>query len=195
MLTYTDVTDLVRHADELERLATTDAMTNLHNRRHFLTLAEAEWSRFQRYHRPLTLLLIDLDRLKGINDRFGHAAGDAAMVTVAEIFRNNRRETDIVARVGGDEFAMLLPETDAAQGQVVADRLRQELKERPLTPEGAAVILTVSIGLAEANLSMPSIDALIKAADRALYQAKAAGRDRTVVAAPRADGAFDLAAE
>jgi diguanylate cyclase (GGDEF)-like protein len=195
MLTYTDVTDLVRHADELERLATTDAMTNLHNRRHFLTLAEAEWSRFQRYHRPLALLLIDLDRLKGINDRFGHAAGDAAMVTVAEIFRNNRRETDIVARVGGDEFAMLLPETDAGQGQVVADRLRQELKERPLTAEGEAVILTVSIGLAEATLSMPNVDALMKAADRALYQAKAAGRDRTVVTAPRADDAFDLAAE
>jgi diguanylate cyclase (GGDEF)-like protein len=194
MLTYTDVTDLVRHAEELERLATTDAMTSLHNRRHFLNLAEAEWSRFQRYHRPLTLLFIDLDRLKGINDRFGHAAGDTAMVTAAEVFRNNRREPDIVARVGGDEFAMLLPETDAAQAQIVADRLRHELKERPLA-DGGDVTITVSIGLAEATLSMPSLDALMKAADRALYQAKTAGRDRAVIAAPRADDAFDLAAE
>jgi diguanylate cyclase (GGDEF)-like protein len=194
MLTYTDVTDLVRHAEELERLATTDAMTNLHNRRHFLALAEAEWSRFQRYHRPLTLLLIDLDRLKAINDRFGHAAGDTAMVAAAEVFRNNRREPDIVARVGGDEFAMLLPETDATQAQVVADRLRQELKQRPLT-DGGGLTLTVSIGVAQAAVSMPNIDALMKAADRGLYQAKAAGRDRAVVAAPRADASFDLAAE
>ena len=194
MLTYTDVTDLVRHAEELERLATTDAMTNLHNRRHFLALAEAEWSRFQRYHRPLTLLLIDLDRLKAINDRFGHAAGDTAMVTAAEVFRNNRREPDIVARVGGDEFAMLLPETDATQAQVVADRLRLELKQRPLT-DGGGLTLTVSIGVAQAAVSMPNIDALMKAADRGLYQAKAAGRDRAVAAAPRADAPFDLAAE
>jgi diguanylate cyclase (GGDEF)-like protein len=194
MLTYTDVTDLVRHAEELERLATTDAMTDLCNRRHFLVLAEAEWSRFQRYQRPLTLLLIDLDRLKAINDRFGHAAGDMAMVTVAEIFGNNRREPDIVARVGGDEFAMLLPETDLAQGEVVAERLRQELKQRPLTG-GGGLTLTVSVGLAQAALSMPNVDALMKAADRALYQAKAAGRDRAVTAAPREDGAFDLAAE
>jgi diguanylate cyclase (GGDEF)-like protein len=139
-------------------------------------------------------LLIDLDRLKTINDGFGHAAGDAAMVTAAEIFRNTRREPDIVARVGGDEFAMLLPETDAAQGQIVADRLRHELKQRPLADRGG-VTLTVSIGVAQAALSMPSIDALMKAADQALYQAKAGGRDRAVIAAAREDGAFDLAAE
>jgi diguanylate cyclase (GGDEF)-like protein len=195
MLTYTDVTDLVRHAEELERLATTDGMTNLTNRRHFLALAAAEWSRFQRYHRPLTLLLIDLDRLKTINDRFGHAAGDAAMITMAETFRSNRRDTDIVARVGGDEFAMLLPETDAAQAQIVAERLRRQLKQRPFTADGATVTVTVSIGLAAATVSMPSVDALMKAADRALYQAKAAGRDRAVVAAPHQDGLFDMAAE
>jgi diguanylate cyclase (GGDEF)-like protein len=195
MLTYADVTDLVRHAEELERLATTDGMTSVYNRRHFLALAEAEWSRFQRYHRPLTLLLIDLDRLKTINDRFGHAAGDAAMVTAAEVFRNNRREPDIVARVGGDEFAMLLPETEAAQGQIVADRLRQELKQRPLAADDGGLTLTVSIGLAQASLSMPNVDALMKAADRALYQAKAAGRDRAVAAVPREDAAFNLAAQ
>jgi len=174
MLTYTDVTDLVRHADELERLATTDGMTSLANRRQFLALAEAEWSRFQRYHRPLTLLLIDLYRLKTINDRFGHAAGDRAMITMAETFRINRRASDIVARVGGDEFAMLLPETDVAQAQIVADRLRQQLKQSPFVIDGATVTVTVSIGLAEASVSMPSVDALMKAADRALYQAKGA---------------------
>jgi diguanylate cyclase (GGDEF)-like protein len=195
MLTYTDVTDLVQHADELERLATTDGMTNLANRRHFLALAEAEWSRFQRYHRPLTLLLIDLDRLKTINDRFGHAAGDRAMIAMAETFRINRRGPDIVARVGGDEFAMLLPETDGAQAQIVAERLRQQLRQCPLTVDGVTVTVTVSIGLAEASVSMASVDALMQAADRALYQAKAAGRDRAVVAAPRQDGPFDLAAE
>lgn len=195
MLTYTDVTDLVRHADELERLATTDGMTNLANRRHFLALAAAEWSRFHRYHRPLTLLLIDLDRLKTINDRFGHAAGDRAMITMADTFRTNRRGPDIVARVGGDEFAMLLPETDGAQAQIVAERLRQQLKQYPFAVDGGTVTVTVSIGLAEASVSMPSVDALMKAADRALYQAKAGGRDRAVIFSPRPDGPFDLAAE
>jgi diguanylate cyclase (GGDEF)-like protein len=90
---------------------------------------------------------------------------------------------------------MLLPETDAAQAQIVAERLRQQLKQRPFTVDGIAVTVTVSIGLAEASVSMSSVDALMKAADRALYQAKAAGRDRAVVAAPRQDGAFDIAAE
>lgn len=195
MLTYTDVTDLVRHAEELERLATTDGMTNVYNRRHFLALAEAEWSRFQRYHRPLTLLIIDVDCLKAINDQLGHAVGDLAIVSVADIFRDNRRGPDIVARVGGDEFAMLLPETDLAQGQIVADRLRQEMKQRPLITDGRTVAVTVSIGLAEATLSMPNVDGLMRAADRSLYEAKSAGRDRAVAAAPSEVGAFDLAAE
>src|SRR5262249_41990167 len=110
-------------------------------------------------------------------------------------FRIKRRGTDIVARVGGDEFAMLLPETDGAQAQIVAERLRQQLKQSPFAVDGVTVTVTVSIGLAEASVSMPSVDALIKAADRALYHAKAAGRGGAVVAAPFQDGPFDVAAE
>ena len=83
MLTYCDISDLIRSAEQLERFATTDSMTGLHNRRHFLALAEAEWGRFQRYHRPLSMLMVDIDHFKSVNDRYGHAVGDEAIVAVA----------------------------------------------------------------------------------------------------------------
>jgi len=119
MLTYTDISDLVRHGEALERLATTDALTGLYNRRHFLVLAEAEWSRFHRYYRPLTLLMIDVDRFKSVNDQFGHDVGDKAIALIAAIFREGWRGPDVVARLGGDEFAVLLPESDLPQARIV----------------------------------------------------------------------------
>lgn len=184
MLTYTDVSDLVRQSEDLARLATSESMTGLYNRRHFVALGEAEWDRFQRYLRPLSLLFIDIDHFKEINDRFGHDAGDQAILHVAGVIAEDRRATDIISRFGGDEFAMLLPETDLAQAGIVAERIRQRLNERPLVVEEQAVPITLSIGLAEAALSMSSLGALIKLADRMVYEAKAAGRDRIQVPPP-----------
>lgn len=180
MLTYCDVTDLVCHADELQKLATTDALTGLVNRRHFLALADTEWSRFQRYQRPLSLLMVDIDHFKTVNDRFGHGAGDEALTLIAESCRELKRATDIVGRIGGEEFALLLPETDIAQAMIVAERIRAAVLARPFVMEKFAVPLTVSIGVAAATLSMSGIDALMKAADRALHDAKAQGRNRVV---------------
>ena len=195
MLTYTDVTDLVHNAEQLERLATTDELTGLSNRRHFLALAEAEWSRFQRYHRPLSLLVFDIDHFKSINDEFGHDVGDRAMAHVAKLCTESKRSLDIAARLGGDEFVVLLPETDLAQAEIVADRLRQEVVEHPLLVDDARIPMTVSIGVAGAALSMSGIDALIKLADRSLYQAKADGRNRRVSAASTPITGYNLAAE
>jgi diguanylate cyclase (GGDEF)-like protein len=101
MLVYADVTDLVQQADRLKEMAAVDGMTGVFNRRHFLSLAEIEWGRYQRYRRPMSLLMLDIDRFKSINDRFGHAAGDHVIVQIAEMCRHERRKSDVVARFGG----------------------------------------------------------------------------------------------
>src|SRR3954469_1714827 len=115
MLIYSDVTDIVRHAQELERLATTDGMTGIYNRRHFLTLADLEWTRAVRYGRALAFLMFDIDYFKSINDTFGHQAGDAVIVHLANLAGACKRQPDVLARIGGEEFGLLLPETDLAE--------------------------------------------------------------------------------
>ena len=195
MLIYSEVTDLVRNAKELELLATVDSMTGVYNRRHFLVLAEAEWSRFQRYHRPFSLAMFDIDRFKSINDGFGHDVGDLAIGHVCHICTENKRTSDTIGRVGGDEFAVLLPETDAVQAEVVGERLRSKVQDNPLVIDGAALPVTISIGIAEAALGQPSFDALMKTADRALYLAKARGRNCVAHAPGRLSPALGSAAE
>jgi diguanylate cyclase (GGDEF)-like protein len=193
MLTYCDVTDLVQNAQLLEKLATIDSMTGLYNRRHFMTLAEAEWSRFQRYQRPLAVLAIDIDHFKSVNDRYGHAVGDDTIVSVAVACQQSKRNSDIAGRLGGEEFFMLLPETDLAQATVVAERLREKVATHFLTVHKVRFNVTVSIGIAEATVSMAGFDVLLRAADQALYQAKGEGRNR--IACWTAPQAPKLAAE
>jgi diguanylate cyclase (GGDEF)-like protein len=195
MLSYTYVTGLARPSSEPVRLVVTDELTGLFNRRHFFARAEAEWQRFQRYRRPLSLLMIDIDHFKSINDRFGHQIGDRAIMQVAETCRAERRSADILARIGGDEFVALLPETDSAQAGILAERLRQSIATRAAAIDGVAVALSASIGLAGATLSMSGIDALIKVADDALSQAKATGRNRVAGAVASAPVPYRVAAE
>jgi diguanylate cyclase (GGDEF)-like protein len=195
MLIYSEVTDLIRNAKELELLATIDSMTGVCNRRHFLVLAEAEWSRFQRYHRPFSLAVFDIDRFKSINDGFGHDVGDRAIGHVCHICTENKRTSDTIGRVGGDEFAVLLPETDAAQAEIVAERLRSMVQDNPLVVDGDPMPVTISVGLAQATVSQSSFDALMKVADRALYQAKARGRNLVAHAPGRPPPALGSAAE
>ncbi len=180
MLTYSDITDIVRHAEELEQLATTDGMTGIYNRRHFMTLADHEWSRSRRYGRPLSFLMIDIDFFKSINDRFGHDVGDQMIVHLTKLAGSCKRASDVLARVGGEEFALLLPETDLAQAQLVAERLRREVAENPLTASPDEISTTISIGVAICTESMNGISDLMKAADKALYDAKNSGRNRVV---------------
>lgn len=193
MLTYCDVTDLVRNAQQMEELATIDSMTGLYNRRHFWALAAAEWSRFQRYYRPLSVLMIDVDHFKAVNDRYGHAVGDEALVAVANACREGKRSSDIVGRLGGEEFAMLLPETDLDQARIVAERVRRSVAASALEAHGVHFNVTASVGFAAAAVSMSGFEALLHTADQALYQAKAEGRNRTVAWSPAP--AAKLAAE
>ena len=182
MLIYANVTDLVRNAEQLEKLATTDGMTGLHNRRHFMKLAEAEWGRFQRHGRPLSLLMLDVDFFKSINDRFGHDVGDQVVAQIAALCREDRRVSDVVARIGGEEFALLLPETAMEAAYTVAERLRRCVEASPLLSNSNGLAVTVSIGVAEAGPGMSSIVDLMKDSDRALYEAKRLGRNRVVLA-------------
>lgn len=185
MITYYDVTDLIRNAEELERLATTDPLTGLYNRRHFLVALEAEWSRFQRYYRSMSVLMVDIDHFKSINDRYGHAVGDEAIKAVADACLLGKRKSDIVGRMGGEEFAVLLPETTGSRARLVAERIRKRIAAQTLRAHDAHFRITASIGVAEALVSMSGVDALMAAADQALYQAKAAGRDRCVSWSPQ----------
>jgi diguanylate cyclase (GGDEF)-like protein len=185
MLTYTDVTDLVQNAADMHHLATTDGLTGLYNRRHVLELAAAEWRRFQRYYRPLSVLIFDIDQFKFINDKLGHDAGDRAIVHIAALVKEGKRPTDIVARIGGDEFILVLPETNIEEAATVAERLLEKVADSRFGQKGAEMSMTISIGAAEATLAMSGIDALIKCADEALYRAKSLGRNRVSVAAAR----------
>jgi diguanylate cyclase with GGDEF domain/PAS domain-containing protein len=126
MLIYSDVTDIIRNAQEMEKLATIDGMTGIFNRRHFLMLADREWERARRYARPLSFLMIDIDHFKQINDRFGHEAGDATIVHVTTMACALKRSSDVLGRVGGEEFALLLPETDLGAAVAFAEPCQTE---------------------------------------------------------------------
>lgn len=158
----------------LEEQAVEDPLTGCLNRRGFDRALAAEAARGSRYAFPWALLMLDIDRLKALNDSAGHAAGDAAIQRVAHAMRDVARRTDVVARLGGDEFAMLLPETTLTEGRRLAERLRRRLN---LVGDGLPV--TVSLGLAESTAAGPGdAEGVLRAADAALYQAKLSGRDR-----------------
>ena len=178
MLIYTDISDLVQRADRFEKLAAVDGLTGLYNRREFDALAEAEWTRFQRYQRPLSLMFVDIDHFKRINDSYGHDVGDCAIKLVAALCTQEKRGSDVVARFGGDEFAILLKETDAAQASAFAERLLHRVATSPLRlADGADAPFTISIGIAQASTGMSGISALCRAADLSLYRAKSGGRN------------------
>lgn len=188
MITYYDVSDLIRNAEQLERLATTDPLTGLYNRRHFLAALEAEWSRFARYYRSVSVLMLDIDHFKSVNDRYGHGVGDVVIKAVADACLHGKRKSDFVGRIGGEEFAMLLPETSLSRARVVAERIRKRIAGQTMKVHEVHFQITASIGVAEASVSMPGMDALLVAADRALYEAKAKGRNRSICwVPPRAD--------
>jgi diguanylate cyclase (GGDEF)-like protein len=175
-----------RKEDLLEELSITDPLTGLANRRRLRDEFAEELNRAARYGTPLALLLVDLDRLKDINDRQGHAAGDRALHVVAESLRRSCRTTDIAARYGGDEFIVLAVNTTATEALALAHRIRANVR-RLGAPAGKDVPrLSVSIGAADLERAvLPTFEALHAAADQALYRAKAEGRDRAVAAPPR----------
>lgn len=162
---------------ELKILATTDELTGTLNRRRFFEVAEQEHARAERYRRPLSVAMLDLDHFKAINDRYGHAVGDEALKLVGETLRRTLRRQDHVGRWGGEEFGVILPETRLAEAARVLDRVREAIALIGLSVEGPLVPLRASAGVAMWRAD-EVIDATFKRADAALYEAKQAGRNR-----------------
>ncbi len=179
-----DVTEAVRARQELFALATKDALTGLRNRRYFLEGADTEFARSRRHSRGFALLLIDADHFKQVNDTRGHAAGDRALQGIADICNRSLREVDLVGRLGGEEFAVAMPEADLVVACQVAERLRQQIAEHDMGGGDQSFHVTVSIGVAAASQADRTLDQMLRRADQALYAAKNSGRNRVSVAAP-----------
>ncbi|HZI59438.1 MAG TPA: diguanylate cyclase [Pyrinomonadaceae bacterium] len=169
------------YLDSCEEAAFTDHLTGLANRRRFERQLEREVGRVLRFERPFTLLMIDIDNFKNLNDTFGHDAGDDAIRRISRVLREGTRGIDLAARIGGEEFAVLLVETSQAAGMEVAERLRVAIRDLQ-TPSEARI--TASFGVAECPTDAQTASGILKAADVALYEAKRNGRDRVVPMQP-----------
>jgi diguanylate cyclase (GGDEF)-like protein/PAS domain S-box-containing protein len=181
----TDITERKGLERELRRLATTDPLTGAFNRRHFMSAASQEMERSARYGSPLAVLMIDIDHFKSINDQHGHALGDEVLKAAVEVCRATLREVDVFARFGGEEFSVLLPQTDSAGAAGLAERLRRAVAAMVVPLASGDLRVTISVGVAVRQEDEASFDHLLGRADRALYRAKAMGRDRVEVAASR----------
>ena len=180
MLTYTDATEHVHAIEQLRELATVDDLTKLLNRRQFLASLEAEYRRSVLSNANLSVLMIDADNFKQINDRHGHAAGDTVLRALAERCCSVLRKSDVVGRVGGEEFAATLAETDLQAGFETAERLRRVVERHPVELAGNPIPVTVSLGVAAREGKVVHPQELLKLADRALYEAKATGRNKVI---------------
>jgi len=175
---------------DVQRLAITDVLTGQLNRRGFIEMARREIERFQRYGRPLSVIMLDIDHFKEINDTYGHLVGDEVLRFVASQCVNNLRQVDLLGRLGGDEFAILLPETDQDTAASVAERIRHAVNSRPFTISedlekilagSPPIQLSVSLGVTQALTTSDGLDDLIALADEALYDAKKHGSNRVVI--------------
>jgi diguanylate cyclase (GGDEF)-like protein len=184
----TDITErklaidqLKNRQEKLEFQAITDVLTQLHNRRGFMAYAEYEIQRVEHYSiSDLSILMLDIDHFKVINDTYGHAAGDTILVSLAECLQARQRTSDRIARLGGEEFVILLPETPHQKALLVAEQIRQKLENLPVSVEEVAspIHFTVSIGVSHYVLGEGCVDSMLTRADMGLYRAKKEGRNR-----------------
>ncbi len=166
----------------LLELSNTDPLTRLNNRRCLMESLEKEFKRSERSKSPLSLIMLDIDHFKKVNDSYGHQEGDAVLVAVADMLRRHLREYDMAARFGGEEFALVLPDTELVRAVQVAERLRESAAEMTFNGVLSKLRLTISLGVASFPRGrIKSVDDLIRQADYALYNAKGAGRDRVEV--------------
>jgi diguanylate cyclase (GGDEF)-like protein len=165
---------------DVEVAARTDDKTGLYNYRYFEECAQREVGRARRTGAPLSLLVLDMDRLRDVNNTYGHQSGDRALIHVAHVLSRNARRYDVVCRFGGEEFLVLLPATPLGVAAEVAERLRQEVRGTPVLLAGRPVSVSVSIGVAEFEPSAGDLERLLADADARVYAAKRAGRDRVV---------------
>lgn len=165
--------------DRLQKLAMYDSLTSVPNRHHILGSLKMEISRGRRYRHDVCILNVDIDHFKRINDTFGHSVGDEALVHVVDVIRNTIRDYDTVGRTGGEEFLILLPETDLMGACMAAERVRSAIEASPVPSSAGPIPVTASLGVAWYKQG-ESIDGFIKRADEAMYQAKSTGRNRWV---------------
>lgn len=181
---FNDITQQKRLQEKLENLAQTDDLTKLNNRRNFMRLATIELTRAIRYKKPLSLFMIDIDYFKKINDSYGHHVGDLVLEKLAQVCHTALREVDLIGRIGGEEFAVVLPETSTREATEIAERLRAAI-ERNKVEIGDEVFIacSVSIGVASLHTDEDTLDSIMARADGALYRAKDAGRNQVMVQA------------
>lgn len=175
----------LRQREAMRQLATTDALTGIANRRQLMDIGEREFARARRYGHPLSVLMVDIDKFKSINDGWGHPTGDRVIQELARLLMALARHQDVGGRLGGEEFAVILPVTDAGGAKVIAERLRVAVEKTDTVrvDDGAVVAFTVSIGVVALGTDEKTFDAMLQRADKALYQAKQNGRNRVVMAA------------
>lgn len=175
-----DITRLKNQEHELTRLAWTDCLTDTLNRRRFMELAQTEHRRSQRYGRNLSVVLLDVDYFKLINDTYGHSAGDAVLKELVRRWKREIRGEDLLGRIGGEEFCLLLPETDVPGAMMLAERLRRATESSAVSCRGDSIIVTISAGVLHCRPGEYSLEDALTGADRALYKAKKSGRNRLV---------------
>ena len=174
---------------ELERIVTLDPLTNLYNRRHFFELTQKELERSHRYNRPLSVIMLDIDHFKQVNDQFGHLVGDRVIVEVARRIQKALRRIDLACRYGGEEFAVLLPETPVLQAEMVASRLWKLVTKQPTVSGELILKITVSVGVATyQHTGEITVDTLLDRADKAMYAAKEKGRNQVMVYSEKMNG-------
>lgn len=177
-----DITERKAMEAELRRMATTDALTGVFNRRHFMTSIATEVERIQRHPRPISALMLDIDHFKRINDTFGHPVGDQAIKAMADICMEAIRNVDALGRMGGEEFAIMLPDTELEAATLVAERIRASVSRISISTPKGPVAFTTSIGVAQLTPLDASAGDLLSRADAALYEAKNGGRNKVVAA-------------
>jgi diguanylate cyclase (GGDEF)-like protein len=180
--TVRDITEQKNLELKLEQQAVIDPLTQIGNRRAFNKAMDREFNRYSRYKKPLSLISFDLDHFKRVNDTYGHAAGDKVLSEVAATVKSELREEDIFARVGGEEFAVLLPETDENEALTVAEKIRDLIEGLEVHYESHAISLTATVGLVSVSEQVVDQEHLLQIADRALYKGKTNGRNQVVLA-------------
>ena len=173
--------ELQEYQDKLSELASIDSLTGAYNRRNLYEFGELESGISRRYHHHLSVLMMDMDHFKAVNDQYGHAGGDMVLREICSVIQKTLRQTDRMGRLGGEEFGVILPHTDLQEAKLLAERIRRMVESSPIVFEGNVIPVTISIGVAELSTSDQNLEDLIKIADTALYQAKTAGRNCVIV--------------
>jgi diguanylate cyclase (GGDEF)-like protein len=164
---------------EVQKNAITDPLTHLFNRRRFYEVAFQEFERSRRYNYPLSVIMLDIDRFKKVNDSYGHSVGDQVLQQLAEVCKIGLRQSDVIARYGGEEFAALLPETDADEAMLIAERLRVDVAKTPVHTHIGDIPITISLGVVTLDGTCKNLEDLLDRSDQAMYASKRAGRDQT----------------